>query len=86
MLILERFHFIDEYVFLFKVPQFWLSGLHPFCLPLKPPPADMFAVACPGEHISEQKIGFTELIISGIKLQQLKLNFYMDVDSTFGHV
>lgn len=35
----------------------------------------------PRECISEQKNGFIELIIDGLKLQQLKLDCYMDVDS-----
>lgn len=55
--------------------------MHPFGLSLKPPPADVFAEASPKEHTSEQKNSFTELIIDGLKLQQPKLNFYMDVDS-----
>lgn len=41
----------------------------------------MFAEVSPRECISEQKNGFIELIIDGLKLQQLKLDFYMDVDS-----
>lgn len=48
---------------------------------MKPPPADVFAEVSPRECISEQKNGFIELIIDGLKLQQLKLDFYMDVDS-----
>lgn len=64
-----------------KYPQLSLSGLHRFSLSLKPTPPDMFAKASPKEHISEQENGFTELIIDRLKLQQSKLNFYMDVDS-----
>lgn len=67
--------------FYLKYPQLWLSGVHPFGLPLKPPPAAVFAEVSPKEHISEQKNGFAEFIIDGLKLQQSKLNFYMDVGS-----
>lgn len=59
--------------------------MHPFFASLKSSPADVFAGASPEECISEQKNGFTELIIDGFKLQ-LKLDFYMDMDSSLGHV
>lgn len=60
--------------------------MHPFFASLNSSPADVFAGASPEECISEQKNGFTELIIDGLKLQWLKLDFYMDMDSSLGHV